>query len=91
MSDSYPGPGHWRQSGEQSALMSNSPFDGQVVQAATKTIDRKKESEIRYMVPSSNHDSTARGDLDYGRFWKRALFNRSILRLRTDTSRIEAR
>ena len=36
----------------------------QVAQAATKKIDRKKESEIRYMVPISNHDSTVRGDLD---------------------------
>ena len=36
----------------------------QVAQAATKKIDRKKESGIRYMVPSSNHDSTERGDLD---------------------------
>ena len=36
----------------------------QVVQAATKKIDRKKGSEIQYMVPSSNHDSTVREDLD---------------------------
>ena len=64
----------------------------QVAQAATKKIDRKKESGIRYMVPSSNHDSTERGDLDKGRFRKEALFNRSLrpLRLRVDTSHIEA-
>ena len=40
-----------------------------VVQAATKKIDRKKESEVRYMVPTSNHDSAGRrdlGDFDQG-------------------------
>ena len=41
-----------------------------VVQAATKKIGRKKkESEVRYMVPTSNHDSAGRrdlGDFDQG-------------------------
>ena len=38
-------------------------------QAATKRISTKKESEVRYMVPISNHDSAKRGkDLDQGRF-----------------------
>ena len=31
-----------------------------MAQAATKKIDRKKESGIRYMVPSWNHDSNER-------------------------------
>jgi len=38
-------------------------------QAATKRISTKKKSEVRYMVPISNHDSAKRGkDLDQGRF-----------------------
>ena len=45
------------------------------------------------MVPISNHDSAGRWkDLNQGRFRKRALFkqNRRLLRLKSDTSRIEA-
>ena len=97
MSDSYPGPGHRRQFGEQSALTSTSPSNG-IIEASTSGAScnqkdrQEKESGMRYMVPRSNHDSNERGDLDYARFRKRALFNRSLrpLRLRVDTSRIEA-
>ena len=45
------------------------------------------------MVPISNHDSAGRWkDLNQGRFRKRALFKQSrrLLRLKADTSRIEA-
>ena len=88
MSDSYPGPGHRRQFGEHGIIEASTSG----ASCNPKKIDRKKESGIRYMVPSSNHDSNERGDLDYGRFRKRALFNRSLrpLRLRVDNSHIEA-
>ena len=56
-----------------------------------KKIGRKKESEVRYMVSISNRDYAGRGDLDQGRFGKRALFKRRLrlLRLKADTSRLK--
>ena len=63
------------------------------MQAVTKKISGIKDSEVRYMVPISNHDSAGRWkDLNQGRFRKRALFKQSrrLLRLKADTSRIEA-
>ena len=52
---------------------------------------RKKESEIRYIISISYRDSAGRGDLDQGRFRKRALFKRGLrlLRLKADASRLK--
>ena len=77
MPDTNPGPGHWREFVEQSA--------------GAKRSAGKKESEVRYMVSISNYDYAGRGDLDQGRFGKRALFKRRLrlLRLKADTSRLK--
>ena len=77
MPDTNPGPGHWREFVEQSA--------------GAKRSAGKKESEVRYMVSISNRDYAGRGDLDQGRFGKRALFKRRLrrLRLKADTSRFK--
>ena len=97
MSDTYPGPGHWRQFAEQSASTSTSPSTG-IIETSTsgasfnqKDRQGKKESEIRYIISMSNRDYAGRGDLDQGRFRKRALFKRGLrlLRLKADASRLK--
>ena len=77
MSDSYHGNGlgHWQQFGEQSASTSTTPSI-RIIEASKsgascnqKGSTEKKESEVRYMVPTSNHDSAGRrdlGDFDQG-------------------------
>ena len=59
--------------------------------AGAKRSAGKKESEVRYMVSISNRDYAGRGELDQGRFGKRALFKRRLrrLRLKADTSRLK--
>ena len=102
LSDSYHGNelGYWRQFGEQSASTSTTPsiriIEASKSGASCNQKDRqeKKESEVRYMVPTSNHDSAGRrdlGDFDQGWFRKPALFRRSLrlLRLKADTSRMK--
>ena len=93
MPDTNPGPGHWREFVEQSASTSTSSSTG-IIEASTIGAKRsagKKESEVRYMVSISNRDYAGRGDLDQGRFGKRALFKRRLrlLRLKADTSRLK--
>ena len=48
ISDSYPGPGHWRQFGEQSALTSTSPSNG-IIEASTSgaSCNQKDRQEKR--------------------------------------------
>ena len=102
LSDSYHGNelGYWRQFGEQSASTSTTPsiriIEASKSGASCNQKDRqeKKESEVRYMIPTSNYDSTGRrdlGDFDQGWFRKPALFRRSLrlLRLKADTSRMK--
>ena len=93
MPDTNPGPGHWREFVEQSSSTSTSSSTG-IIEASTIGAKRsagKKESEVRYMVSISNRDYAGRGDLDQGRFGKRALFKRRLrlLRLKADTSRLK--
>ena len=76
LSDSYHGNelGYWRQFGEQLASTSTTPSI-RIIEASKsascnqKDRQEKKESEVRYMVPTSNHDSAGRrdlGDFDQG-------------------------
>ena len=92
MPDTYPGPSHRREFVEQSASTSTSPSTG-IIEASTSVASFNQKDRQGKRKRSTIYGLNLKpwGDLDQGRFGKRAVFKRGLrlLRLKADTSRLK--